>query len=69
MWTLPGRAKETEHLSFVGPRAAARTFTPLRTEASGTRVMINSMIQAVNGKVHFNWRAEGLECRIVLSLS
>jgi PAS domain S-box-containing protein len=31
----------------------------------GTRV-INNMIQAVNGKVQFNWRAEGLECRIIL---
>jgi PAS domain S-box-containing protein len=34
----------------------------------GTRV-INSMLQAINGKAHFNWRAKGLECRIVLPAS
>jgi PAS domain S-box-containing protein len=34
----------------------------------GTRV-INSMLQGVDGKVSFNWRAEGLECRIVLPTS
>lgn len=33
----------------------------------GTRV-INGMIQGINGKVHFNWRAEGLECKIVLPM-
>jgi PAS domain S-box-containing protein len=31
----------------------------------GTRVIV-SMMGAINGKVHFNWRAEGLECRIDL---
>jgi PAS domain S-box-containing protein len=34
----------------------------------GTRV-INNMIQGIKGKVQFNWRAEGLECRIVLPVS
>jgi PAS domain S-box-containing protein len=34
----------------------------------GTRV-INNMIQGINGKVQFNWRTEGLECRIVLPAS
>lgn len=33
----------------------------------GTRV-INSMLQGVDGKVQFNWRPEGLECRIVLPM-
>jgi hypothetical protein len=28
--------------------------------------VINSMLQGIDGKVSFNWRAEGLECRIVL---
>jgi PAS domain S-box-containing protein len=39
-------------------------YTPSRG-GFGTRV-INSMMQAINGKVHFNWRPEGLDCRIVL---
>jgi two-component sensor histidine kinase len=42
-------------------------YAPSR-EGFGTRV-INSMMQAINGKVYFNWRAEGLECRIVLPTS
>ena len=31
----------------------------------GTRV-INNMMQGIDGKANFNWRPEGLECRIVL---
>jgi len=31
----------------------------------GTRV-IDNMLRALNGKVYFNWRPEGLECSIVL---
>jgi PAS domain S-box-containing protein len=42
-------------------------YTPSRG-GFGTRV-INNMIQGINGKVQFNWRAEGLECRIVLTVS
>jgi two-component sensor histidine kinase len=45
-----------------GPRVC----TPSRG-GFGTRV-INSMIQSLNGKVHFNWRPEGLECKIVLPI-
>jgi two-component sensor histidine kinase len=31
----------------------------------GTRVIVN-MVRAISGKVHFDWRAEGLECKIIL---
>ena len=31
----------------------------------GTRV-IDNMVRALNGKVNFHWRPEGLECRVVL---
>ena len=28
------------------------------------RRVIDTMIRGINGKVHFNWRSEGMECRI-----
>jgi PAS domain S-box-containing protein len=39
-------------------------YTPSR-RGFGTRV-IDNMLRATDGKVYFNWRAEGLECRVVL---
>ena len=41
-----------------------RVYSPSHS-GFGTRV-INNMIQGIGGKVQFNWRAEGLECQIVL---
>jgi PAS domain S-box-containing protein len=34
----------------------------------GTRVIAN-MMRSIKGKVHFNWRVEGLECQIILPLT
>jgi two-component sensor histidine kinase len=41
-------------------------YTPSR-RGFGTDV-INNMMRALNGKVYFNWRQEGLECRLILPM-
>jgi hypothetical protein len=28
--------------------------------------VLDTMVRAINGNVQFNWRSEGLECRIAL---
>jgi PAS domain S-box-containing protein len=73
-------SREEGHVDVTWSRAEDGTLVIRWTESGGPHVytpshggfgtrVINSMIQGVNGKVHFNWRPEGLECRIVLSPS
>jgi PAS domain S-box-containing protein len=48
--------------------AGGPTVTPPTHRGFGTRVMENIIVSQLRGKVHFDWRDQGLACEIVLPL-